>query len=265
MNDDPLTDPYDVIAPWYDLEHAEFADDLGMYRGFAEATGSPVLEVGCGSGRLLVPLAEAGYTITGVDRSQAMLNRCQAAVDDADISVAARVTLVQMDMTTFQLLQRDYRLAFVALGTFQHLPALSDQLAALRRLRAHVVSGATLVLDLAQAEPRRCAHLAESGAIAHIGTWRDEATQQFMTHSVAARGGPAPATFTLTHWYDIHPQGGPMSRFCIQTTIALITPTEIVLLLEATGWRLRQLYGDHEMGEWDESSPRLIVIAQAVE
>ncbi|HKD73992.1 MAG TPA: methyltransferase domain-containing protein, partial [Ktedonobacterales bacterium] len=139
MKDDSLTDPYDVIAPWYDLEHAEFTDDLGMYRGFAESTGSPILEVGCGSGRLLVPLAEAGYTITGVDRSQAMLNRCQTAVDDADVAVATRVTLVQMDMTTFQLLQRDYRFAFVALGTFQHLPALAEQLAALRRLRAHVV------------------------------------------------------------------------------------------------------------------------------
>jgi SAM-dependent methyltransferase len=256
-------DPYDRIAAWYDLEHAGVTDDLELYLGFAEATGSPILELGCGSGRLLVPLAEAGYAVTGVDSSAAMLERCRERARTA--GVAEQVTLVQGDMRHLALPARDYRLAFVALGTFQHLASLADRRAALAAIRAHVIPGATLVLDLAQAEPRRLAALAEAGQIAHIGTWRDPAADTMLTHTLAARPGPAPATLTLAHWYDVYQQNGPVTRTSVETTLAAISRHEIELLLAATGWRLRQIYGDHQMDDWDESSPRLIAIAQAAE
>lgn len=260
-----MTQDYDLIAPWYDVEHAGFDDDLAIYRSFAEATGGPLLEIGCGSGRLLVPLAEAGYAITGVDSSAVMLDRCRVAVADAGPNVAARVTLAQADMTTFHLPEHAFRLAFIALGTLQHLAELAERRLALRAMRAHVTAGATLVLDLAQADPRRFAQFAETGQIMHVGTWRDAESAQILTHTIAARPGPAPATLTLTHWYDAHAQGGPVMRTCIETTLATIARAEIELLLDTTGWRLRQVYGDHDMGEWDDSSPRLIVVAQAAE
>lgn len=256
-------DPYDLIAPWYDLEHAEFAEDLELYRGFAEATGGPVLEIGCGSGRLLVPLAAAGYAVTGVDSSTVMLARCQAAVTAA--GVGARVTLTPGDMTDLHLLRRDYRLIFVALGTFNHLPTVAARRAALAGMRAQVAAGATLVLDLAQAEPRRLAALAELGQITHIGSWQDAASGQILTHVVAARHGEHPATLALTHWYDVHTQGGPVTRINAETTLATITRPEIEVLLEATGWRVRQVFGDHDLGEWEEAAPRLILVAQAAE
>lgn len=260
-----ITTAYDLIAPWYDLEHASFDDDLAIYRSFAEATGGPLLEIGCGSGRLLVPLAAAGYAITGVDSSPTMLSRCRAALDVAGPAVAARVTLAQADMTHLHLAAQAFHLVFIALGTFQHLTDLTARRMTLRALRAHVVPGATLVLDLAQADPHRFAQFAESGQIMHVGTWHDDASAQILTHSIAARPGPASATLTLTHWYDAHPQGGPLTRTCIETTLATITHAEIELLLDTTGWRLRQVYGDHDMGEWDDTSPRLIVVAQAAE
>lgn len=254
---------YDAIARWYDLEHHDFADDLDLYRGFAEATGSPVLELGCGSGRVLVPLAESGFTVTGIDRSKVMLGRARDAATLA--GVAGRVTLMQSDMASFQLPTRDYRLAFVALGSFQHLARLSDRRAMLSNLRTHVVPGATVVLDLAQSELRRLSQFAELGQIAHVGTWTEPESGEILTHSLAVRVGPEPATLVLTHWYDAHTQGGPLTRVCVETTMAAIGRAEIELLLEATGWRLRHVYGDHDMGEWDESSSRLIVIAQAAE
>src|SRR5216683_1095411 len=64
---------YDSIAPFYDIEHAEFDEDLDMYRNFAELCGGKILELACGSGRLLLPLAREGYTLTGVDTSAGML------------------------------------------------------------------------------------------------------------------------------------------------------------------------------------------------
>lgn len=262
MRQPSASDPYDLIAPWYDLEHGEFLDDLPLYLGLAEATGGPILELGCGSGRLLVPLAEAGYAITGMDRSAVMLARCRTAAEEA--GVLARVTLHQAEMSAMSLPEKHFRLAFIALGSFQHLATLAERRAVLHAIRAQVVPGATLALDLAQSDLRRFAQLAESGQVAHIGTWR-EASGTILTHTVAAQLGTDPGVLALTHWYDAHAQGEPLTRTCIETTLAAVTRNEIDLLLAATGWRLRQVYGDHALGDWDELSPRLVVVAQAAE
>ncbi|HLG78980.1 MAG TPA: class I SAM-dependent methyltransferase, partial [Ktedonobacteraceae bacterium] len=77
---------YDSIAPFYDIEHAQFGEDLDMYRNFAELCGGKILELACGSGRLLLPLAREGYTLTGVDTSAAMLELAQRALEEAGVS-----------------------------------------------------------------------------------------------------------------------------------------------------------------------------------
>ena len=64
---------FDRFARFYDLDYNSFQDDVPFYLGLAEHTGGPLLELGCGTGRLLVPLARAGFEITGVDLSEGML------------------------------------------------------------------------------------------------------------------------------------------------------------------------------------------------
>src|SRR5690242_19178282 len=64
---------YDLIAPFYDIEHAHFREDLDMYSNYAELCGGKIMELACGSGRALLPLCQAGYELTGVDTSAAML------------------------------------------------------------------------------------------------------------------------------------------------------------------------------------------------
>ena len=68
---------YDLIAPFYDIEHDRFSEDLDMYRNFAELSGGKILELACGSGRVLLPLVEEGYELTGVDNSEKMLEIAQ--------------------------------------------------------------------------------------------------------------------------------------------------------------------------------------------
>ena len=77
---------YEMIAALYAAEFppAEMDDpDAAFLLAFAARTGGPVLDLGCGAGRFLVPLAEAGYAVTGVDTSAAMLAEAEAAVTDA--------------------------------------------------------------------------------------------------------------------------------------------------------------------------------------
>lgn len=265
MQASDMNDDYAAIAAVYDREHSGFLEDLPLYDRYAAQSGGPILELACGSGRLTVPLARAGYTITGSDRSAAMLARCQSAAAVAGPEVAARITLRQEDMTDASEDPMRYRFAFVALGSFNHLLTLSDRRAALAALRARVVPGATLILDLAQADLRRFAILAEQGTVAHVTTLQSGADDTILTHMVAAIPGPSPASYLLTHWYDTHHQGGPVTRILAETTFSAISRAEIDLLLEATGWHPRLAFGDHDQSPWDETAPRLIVVAQAAE
>src|SRR5579884_273651 len=104
---------YDLIAPFYDVEHAHFKEDLDLYQNFAEVCGGKILELACGSGRVLLPLAQEGYEITGVDTSAEMLKLARQQVEAA--GVAEQCTLVQQDMSKLHLEQK-FRMAFIALG-----------------------------------------------------------------------------------------------------------------------------------------------------
>ena len=73
-------DLYGAYAPFYDLDFGGSEDDVLMIEQFAARCDSPILELGCGTGRLLVPLARKGYDVTGVDVSEAMLGRAQRKV-----------------------------------------------------------------------------------------------------------------------------------------------------------------------------------------
>ena len=82
-------------ARFFDADYAGYLDDLPLLEAYAQRAGSPLLELGCGTGRLLIPLAEAGYRVTGVDLSPEMLRIAQMKAEAA--GVADRVTLIEGD------------------------------------------------------------------------------------------------------------------------------------------------------------------------
>src|SRR5260370_3634385 len=92
---------YDLIAPFYDAEHGHFDEDLNLYSNFAELCGSPLLELACGSGRLLVPLAREGYELTGADTSASMLKLAQEALEQA--RAASQCKMVQQHRPSLNL------------------------------------------------------------------------------------------------------------------------------------------------------------------
>ncbi|MCB0234494.1 MAG: class I SAM-dependent methyltransferase, partial [Anaerolineae bacterium] len=162
---------FDRFARFYDLDYDSFQEDVAMYLGFAERTGGPLLELGCGTGRLLLPLAEAGYEVTGVDMSEQMLAIARAKLDAGDLSDQA--TLLLADMREVQLEQR-YRLAFIAINSFMHLTTMEDQLAALRTWRDALLPGGLLVIDVFNPNPQQL--LEADGRVEMQGRWFDPDT-----------------------------------------------------------------------------------------
>src|SRR3954453_3214199 len=67
-----LNDPYAELPDLYDLEHVGFTEDIDLYLRLAEVVGDPILELGCGTGRVLGPLGAAGNGVSGIDRSKPM-------------------------------------------------------------------------------------------------------------------------------------------------------------------------------------------------
>lgn len=117
-----------------------------MYLDLAREHGDPVLELGCGTGRLLIPLAAAGHTITGIDLSRDMLTRCQEKLDIEGKATAERVSLVQGDIRRFEL-GRKFNLIMAACNTILHCTATQDLLAVFATAREHLAPGGVFVVD----------------------------------------------------------------------------------------------------------------------
>src|SRR5688500_8881701 len=109
---------YNYIADLYDhvTAYRERAD-VGFFVDEAARSGGPVLEVGCGTGRVLIPTARAGVEIVGLDLSDHMLERCRANLSSESEEVRSRVTLVKGDMRSFRL-GREFRLVTIPFRPF---------------------------------------------------------------------------------------------------------------------------------------------------
>ena len=117
----------DFIAGFYDsiYEH-RVTWDIEFYIEYSKKAGGRTLELGCGTGRILIPVALSGYEITGLDHSPYMLKRCQEKLDKQPKEVQERVRLIQGDMTNFDT-GETYSLVTVPLRTFQHLISVEEQ------------------------------------------------------------------------------------------------------------------------------------------
>lgn len=143
-----MIDEYRDAAEFYDhfTLYAE-RPDIGFYVEEARRARGPVLEIGCGTGRVLIPSARAGVTITGLDFSESMLARCRETLAGEAGDVQSRVALHQGDMRDFSL-GRSFALVTIPFRPFQHLLTADDQLACLRSIHRHLEPGGRLILDL---------------------------------------------------------------------------------------------------------------------
>lgn len=142
------SDEYALIAGLYDhvIPYRE-RPDVDFYVAAAREAGGPVLELGCGTGRILIPTARAGLEIVGVDLSPRMLAVCRERLRNEAEEVQARVELVHADMRRFELGRR-FGLATLPFRPFQHLLTVEDQLACLAQIHRHLADAGVLILDL---------------------------------------------------------------------------------------------------------------------
>lgn len=248
--------PFDRFARLYDWEHDQYTVDVDVHVGFARRFGGPVLELACGTGRLLEPLVLAGFACTGVDSSPAMLDRARRRL--ASIT-GPPPTLVEQRLEQLDL-GAQFRTIILGLDSFGLLLSRLDQLRALKAAKAHATHDGRLILDVANGNLRGAAEPPEE--LLHDLTMPDPESGRPITKFVLRRARPADQLDELMFFYDEQDERGYLRRSTVELRLRWFTRFELELLLQSAGWQVEELYGNYDLEPFGPTSDRLIVVAR---
>jgi SAM-dependent methyltransferase len=248
----------DLIAKYYDLLYGALDEDWSMWQTLTATTAGPILEIGCGTGRLLVPMAEAGHTLTGLDLSPVALDAARAKVTAA--GVTRRVTLHQADMRNFDLPQKNFALAFIPLNTFLHNHTTDDQLATLRTVRCHLQPAGQLIVDVFYPDPTLLAEA--DGRLYFEGETVDDLTgrtvQWYWRHDVDL----AEQMRHLIYILDEIDEEGLVRRVQLPFSLRFVYRYEMELLLRVAGFNVETIYGGYDLEPFHSHSQKMIFVAR---
>ena len=144
-----MSTPYELSAKYYDDAYAVKPDlvELPFYVDLAKQIGGPILEMGCGTGRVLLPIARMGIEIHGLDNAPTMLGILRERIQNEPEQVRSQIALHQGDMRQFRG-QKKYALVTIPFRPMQHMYTLEDQVTALKTGAFHLDNDGILALDV---------------------------------------------------------------------------------------------------------------------
>jgi SAM-dependent methyltransferase len=241
------TDEYDDPA-CYDAEYGGIDDAARFFLALAEGAGRRVLDLGCGTGRLAIPLARAGKEVTALDRSRAMLAY-------ADRKAAALgVRWVEGDFRSFDLGGR-FDLILACGHAFQALLTETDQRMSLRCARRHLAAGGRLAFDTRNTVPL---HLDVDGA---ERPWHSFVLPDGIQVDVSGTEAYDAATGIMRYrTFRTRRDSGLRTETVLD--IKFTAPADLRRLLDDCGLEPDQLLGDFSGGPLTASSPEIVVVAR---
>jgi SAM-dependent methyltransferase len=263
MTDDPRPDPYAGDADLYDVLWAGLSTiDLSFHLSIVERYGGPLLELACGTGRVLLPCAKVAGKAVGVDLSPAMLAQARARVAAEGLDSSA-VRLVEGDMCTVRL---DETFPLVTMGgqPMFHLSTDEQWLATMATVRAHLAPGGRW---LAMVPVPRFDGMAEYdgrqylvGELRHPVTGRRTLLWDHNSYDIAEQ------SVTRRRLAETLDEDGLVVERRYSTHRNYYRyPGEVRRLLEAGGFRLDEVYGDHQRNPYGPASKYFIWVATAAD
>jgi SAM-dependent methyltransferase len=259
------------IADYYDespLVRARLGD-VAFYRDAVDEFGDPVLELGCGTGRITLALGEAGHRVTGLDISARMLERCSHKRAAMRTEGRERVHLVQGDMTRFDLGEK-FQLVIIPFRPMQHLLEVEDQMSCLESVRKHLgvdrrrtgERRGRLILDVFQTDAERMHDPAyqEEALVAEYAMpdgRRVRIMERVTAFHRAEQRNDVEMIFYVTDAL------GKQERLVFAWTLRYFFRFEVEHLLARCGFRVRAVYGDFDRSPLGDGSPEMIFVAEA--
>ena len=260
MFDRPDPAAAEALARLYDLDLADDPGDLDLYLALAARVEGPILELAVGTGRLAVPLATAGYRVTGVDLDPAMLARARRHAAAAGSGTAGRLTLVEADLVGLRLPDAGtFGLAFIALNSLLILPNRAAQRAALRTLADHLAPGGLAVADVWIPDAEDLARF--DGRIMLEWPRLDPETGSIVTKVGSAQHDASSASITMTTIFEEGGQGEPARRWLRRDQLRLLSGDQLRGFAEDAGLTVELLAGDYGLGSMGPGTERAILVA----
>ncbi|MGC4105935.1 MAG: class I SAM-dependent methyltransferase [Thermomicrobiales bacterium] len=255
---DTAFDPYADIAELYDLEHDEFDEDLELYLGLLENVGGPFLEMGAGSGRILAPVADAGYDVTGLDSSQPMLDRARTRLREGKLLRKATLHEGRMEDAA-SAPGGPFGLIAFSLNALMHLDTPEAQREALTAARKAMKPEGITVIDTMNPTHEQLAHLIGRNHLE--GTWEleDGSMVDKWSHRDLLS---VDQTIDTLLYYDRTSPDGAIHRTRSSFTLRYVTPYELELMLELAGFTRWHIYGGYDLSPLSDDSDRIVAIAE---
>ena len=222
--------------------------DVAFYVEEARQTASPVLDLACGTGRVLIPIAHAGVPVVGVDSSPAMLSAARKKVARLPEATRQRVELIEGDMRSF-CLGRRFDLVIIPFRSFLHLMTPADQRQALGRIREHLADGGRLVFNIF--DPRLemiASHLGQPAALEKESEFTHPETGRQVVEWVRRRFDAASQTIDEERVLEEVQDGQVVSRTHAPISLRWVYRYEMEHLLELSGFAVEALYGGFDRG-----------------
>jgi SAM-dependent methyltransferase len=238
---------YDSLkAGLYDGYFTGVAGDVPFYVGEAALARGPVLELGCGTGRITLPMLEAGVRVTGVDSSPEMLALAQAKLATLDPGLRRRARLVQGDMRDVDL-GRTFQLILIPYRTFMHLLTPTDQVQALLNIRAHLAANGRLIFNIYDPSPLMLHPDAASEGLQFDTQFTHPANGRRVMAWYSRRIDIAQQLIQQHMLFEeLDDEGAVVAKHYSPLTLRYSHRYEMHYLLEMCGYEVHDLYGDFE-------------------
>ena len=250
-----------ALARLYDVDLVEDPGDLDLYLALATRTGGPILELGCGTGRIAVPLAAAGHAVTAIDIDPAMLERARRLADATGAAARDRIAFVEADMIGLALPSAGtFSLAIIALNSLFLLATRSAQREAFVTMARHLAPGGLAVVDVWLPDADDLARFDGRLILEYERT--DPESDHLVTKVAAAQHDAASGIVNLTSIYEQGDQGSSPARFVRRDALRLVSADELGDFAESSGLQVETLAGDYDMEPLGPGSERAIIVAR---
>ena len=251
---------YTTVARFYDAENSDKTDDLAIYSRLAAEAAGDILDVGCGTGRVLIHLAGAGHSAHGIERDRAMLDRLEEKLNMRP-RLRERISYVCGDALSHRW-TRKFGLILLTYNVLMHFHELEEQIALLRNLRGCLAADGTLVIDLPNAGPAFASE--DSDALNLERSFLDPDTGHLIMLQSVSYLDRAEQILSVEWIYDEIDGAGVVRRLVAPHRLRYFFLPELRLLLERCGFVLRTVQGDADGSPYDAESERMIVYAVGI-
>lgn len=252
-----MTAFYETVARYYDAEVGDRVDDLQMYSRLANEYGDPIFDVGCGTGRVLLHLAQEGYRVNGIDDSREMLNRLDNKLG-AMPHLKDYLSYSHGDVMSLETNEK-YKLVLLTYNALMHFHKQETQIQLLKKLHSITAVDGLLVLDLPNAGETFATQ--ETDAILLDREFIEPESGHLVmlqSHSYLDR---VTQLLHVTWIYDEITGDGTVKRLRVPHLLRYFFFPEIKLLLERCNFEIVGVYGSTDEDPFEDGCERMVIYA----